>query len=60
MTTHTPDIEAVLGRLEKLEKENRNLKAAGLTALLVVLLAGTWLGFVALTRSHPQPVQTVA
>jgi hypothetical protein len=56
MTTQTADIEAVIGRLEKVERENRNLKAAGLTALLGVVLAGIWLGFVALSRSHPEKI----
>ncbi|HMD84809.1 MAG TPA: hypothetical protein VKO18_08925 [Terriglobia bacterium] len=32
MTSQTPDMQAVLERLEKLERQNRTLKRAGLLA----------------------------
>ena len=38
MPTETPDLENVLKRLEKLEKENRDLKLAGVLALLFVVM----------------------
>jgi hypothetical protein len=36
MTSRTPDIQAVLERLEKLERKNRRLKQSGIVALLVL------------------------
>ncbi len=34
MTTETQQLSSLLGRLEKLENENRRLKCAGLAVLL--------------------------
>jgi uncharacterized protein YndB with AHSA1/START domain len=43
MTTHTADLAAVVGRLEKVERENRRLKFVG-AAVLVVAAAGLVMG----------------
>ena len=36
MTSQTPDMQAVLERLEKLERQNRRMKRAGAAALVPV------------------------
>jgi hypothetical protein len=43
MTTHTADLAAVVGRLEKVERENRRLKFVG-AAVLFVAAAGLVMG----------------
>ena len=39
MRLHTPDMQAVLERLEKLERQNRRIKWAGATAVLMGVLS---------------------
>jgi hypothetical protein len=59
MTAQTPDLEAILERLEKLERQNRWPKRAGVAAL--VLLASTLLAGFATQRpaKHPGDPETV-
>ena len=43
MTAQTPDLAAVVARLDKMERQNRRLKLAGLV-LLVLAAAGLLMG----------------
>ncbi len=43
MTSHTPDLAAVVARLEKVERQNRRLRGAGI-AVVVVAVAGLLMG----------------
>lgn len=40
MTDQTPDLQPIIERLEKLERQNRGLKATAVGLLVFVLLAG--------------------
>ncbi len=42
MTPETSDMQAVLERLEKVEKQNRRLKQADLTSLFAGTMALSW------------------
>jgi hypothetical protein len=55
MASQTPDMQALLARLEKVENQNRRLKRAGLAALLLVGSA-LLVGFTVQRPSKPAAV----
>ncbi len=60
MFTDTPNLQSVIARLEKLERQNRRLKQAGMLALLLLALVAS-MGQQQCTTERPSnPVPTVS